>query len=51
MNGGASYPFMQVAAAALAKAIPDGQHRVLEGQSHEVAPEALVPVLVDFFND
>jgi pimeloyl-ACP methyl ester carboxylesterase len=49
MNGGASYPFMQVAAAAIAKAMPHGQHRILEGQSHEVAPEALVPVLAEFF--
>ena len=51
MNGGASYPFMQVAAVALANAMPNGQHRILEGQSHEVAPEALVPVLVEFFTN
>ena len=50
MVGGASYPFMHTTAAALAKAMPNAQHRVLEGQTHEVAAEALAPVLVEFFN-
>jgi pimeloyl-ACP methyl ester carboxylesterase len=50
MDGGASYPFMQVTATALANAIPNAQHRTLEGQTHEVAAEALAPVLVEFFN-
>jgi pimeloyl-ACP methyl ester carboxylesterase len=49
MDGGASYPFMHVAAKALAKAIPNGQHRTLEGQTHEVSAEALAPALVEFF--
>jgi pimeloyl-ACP methyl ester carboxylesterase len=47
--GGASYPFMQVTARALADAIPNAQHRTLEGQTHEVAAEALAPVLVEFY--
>lgn len=51
MVGGASYPFMHVTAAALAKAIPNAQHRILEGQTHEVTAEALVPVLLEFFAD
>lgn len=50
MDGGASYPFMHVSALALAKAMPCGQQRTLEGQTHEVAAEALAPVLVEFFN-
>ena len=50
MNGGASYPFMQDTAVALANAIPNAQHRTLEGQTHEVAPEVIAPVLVEFFN-
>jgi len=50
MDGGASYPFMHVAAVALADAMPHGQHHTLEGQTHEVAAEAIAPVLVDFFN-
>lgn len=49
MDGELSYPFMHITATALAKAIPNGQHRTLEGQTHEVAAEALAPVLVEFF--
>ena len=49
MDGGESYPFMHVTAVALANAMPHGQHRTLEGQTHEVSPEALAPVLVEFF--
>ena len=49
MDGGASYPFMHETALALAEAIPHAQHRTLEGQTHEVAAEALAPVLVEFF--
>jgi pimeloyl-ACP methyl ester carboxylesterase len=50
MNGGASDKFMYDTAVALAKAMPDAEHRVLEGQTHAVAPEAIAPVLVEFFN-
>jgi len=51
MDGGASdYPFMHVTAMALANAMPHAQHRTLEGQTHEVAAEAIAPVLVEFFN-
>lgn len=51
MDGGArSYPFMHTTATALANAIPNAQHRTLEGQTHEVAAEALAPVLVEFFS-
>lgn len=49
MAGGASFPFMHATAKALADAIPSGQYRTLEGQTHEVASAALAPVLVDFF--
>jgi pimeloyl-ACP methyl ester carboxylesterase len=49
MDGGASYPFMHVTALALAKAMPHAQHRTLEGQTHEVAPQVLASVLVEFF--
>jgi pimeloyl-ACP methyl ester carboxylesterase len=51
LAGGESYPFMQQSAQALAQAMPHGQYRVLEGQTHEVEAEALAPVLVEFFND
>lgn len=50
MNGsGSEWSFMQTTAMALAKAIPNAQHRTLEGQTHEVAAEALAPVLIEFF--
>jgi pimeloyl-ACP methyl ester carboxylesterase len=49
MDGGQSYPFMHTAAVALAKAMPHAQHRTLEGQTHEVTPEALAPALIEFF--
>jgi sugar lactone lactonase YvrE len=29
--------------------VPNGRHRVLEGEEHNVAPEVLVPVLAEFF--
>ncbi len=50
MNGSESYPFMHVAAVALAQALPQGQQRTLEGQTHEVSAEVLAPVLVEFFS-
>ncbi len=49
MNGGTSFPFMFDTAQALCKAIPHAQLRTLEGQTHDVASEVLVPVLLDFF--
>ncbi len=47
--GGADFPWMRETAEALAKAIPDGQARILEGQGHDVSPTVLAPVLVEFF--
>jgi pimeloyl-ACP methyl ester carboxylesterase len=51
LDGGASYPFMHVSALALAKAIPNAQHRTLQNQTHDVSPEVLAPVLVEFFSN
>jgi pimeloyl-ACP methyl ester carboxylesterase len=51
MDGGATeWPFMHTTAQALARAMSHAQHRTLEGQTHEVAAEAIGPVLVEFFN-
>jgi pimeloyl-ACP methyl ester carboxylesterase len=49
MAGGASFPFIRETARVLADVLPDGQHRTLEGQEHNVDPAVLAPVLVDFF--
>ena len=51
LAGEASFPFMRETARALANIIPDGQHRILEGQEHNVDPAVLAPVLVEFFKD
>jgi pimeloyl-ACP methyl ester carboxylesterase len=50
MNGGASYPFMHTTAEVLSRAIPQAQLRVLKGQTHNVDPVALAPVLVEKFS-
>ena len=50
MDGSASFPFMHITATALANALPNAEHRTLEGQTHEVAASAIAPVLVEFFN-
>ena len=36
-------------AQALGKALPHGQLRLLKGQTHDVDPGVLAPVLVEFF--
>jgi len=48
MAGGETYPFMHDTARALTAAMPHAEYRVLEGQTHEVSPEALAPVLIEF---
>ena len=49
MDGGATPAWARNAAQALADALPDVRRRTLEGQDHNVAPEALAPVLEEFF--
>ncbi len=48
MNGSV-LPFMLDTAKALAKALPNGQQRTLEGQSHDVDLQVVAPMLVEFF--
>ncbi len=45
---GGTSPFMRFAAEALADALPNGQARILEGQTHDIVPSALGPVLEEF---
>ncbi len=49
MDGGASPAWARNAVQALADALPNAPRRTLEGQTHIVAPEALAPVLEEFF--
>ncbi len=52
MDGGANLsmlPFMHRSAAALAAVIPNAQQRTLEGQTHDVQPQVIAPVLIEFF--
>jgi pimeloyl-ACP methyl ester carboxylesterase len=49
LDGGASFPMMHITAQAITDALPHGQNRTLEGQSHDVSAEALAPVLAEFF--
>jgi alpha-beta hydrolase superfamily lysophospholipase len=49
LDGGASFDWMGETAQALADALPKGRRRTLEGQQHNVAPEAIAPALVEFF--
>ena len=38
-----------IGARAMTQALPNGHHLVLEGQTHDVVPEVVAPVLTDFF--
>ncbi|HEY0536749.1 MAG TPA: alpha/beta fold hydrolase [Actinoallomurus sp.] len=49
LAGGASPQSLQHAAKATADALPEAEHRTLDGQTHDVAPEALAPALTGFF--
>jgi len=49
ITGGASFPFLQDTAAALADAMPNARTHLIDGQSHDIAPDAMAPVLVEFF--
>ena len=49
LTGGSGAPFMLETAKTLSKAIPHARLRTLEGQTHDVHPEALAPVLAEFF--
>lgn len=49
MGGGASPDFLQQAARATAEALPHGEYRTLDGQTHDVQADALAPVLTEFF--
>ena len=49
IDGGVADPFFHAAAQALVSAMPNAQLSSLSGQPHNVDPQALAPVLVEFF--
>ncbi|MGW4164429.1 alpha/beta fold hydrolase [Streptomyces sp. NPDC004788] len=49
VDGGASPSWTRRAARTVAAAVPRGRHRTLTGQTHEVSPHVLAPVLADFY--
>jgi pimeloyl-ACP methyl ester carboxylesterase len=49
LSGAASPQRLQAAAQVTAEALPTADHRTLDGQTHDVAPDALAPVLIEFF--
>ncbi|OLC29619.1 MAG: hypothetical protein AUH31_06700 [Armatimonadetes bacterium 13_1_40CM_64_14] len=49
IDGEESPEVMRHAAQSLAEALPDGRHRTLGGQGHDLVPAAVVPVLEEFF--
>jgi pimeloyl-ACP methyl ester carboxylesterase len=49
IDGDQSPEVMRQAAQSLADALPDGRYRTLEGQGHDIDPDVMAPVLVEFF--
>jgi pimeloyl-ACP methyl ester carboxylesterase len=52
MDGGASVatmPFMRPTADTLAETIPGARRRTIDGQDHDVDPNVLAPILLEFF--
>jgi pimeloyl-ACP methyl ester carboxylesterase len=48
-SGGKSPAWVSHGAAQLADVLPNAEHRTLDGQRHYVKPDAIAPVLTDFF--
>jgi pimeloyl-ACP methyl ester carboxylesterase len=49
IDGSESYDFMHSAAQQIVDLLPNAQRRILEGQTHNVDPNVLAPVLLAFF--
>lgn len=49
MDGGETPAWMRHGAQALADALPAARRRTLEGQTHDIVPAVMAPVLVEFF--
>jgi pimeloyl-ACP methyl ester carboxylesterase len=51
LAGSASMPFMSETANELARVLPNGQARILDGQEHNVDPTVIGPALAEFLAD
>jgi len=51
IDGGASPEWMRAAARGVAEVLPQASRRTLQGQTHEVSPQAIAPVLIEFFTN
>ncbi|MGW1883075.1 alpha/beta fold hydrolase [Streptomyces sp. NPDC001970] len=49
VDGGASPTWQRETVRVISETLPRGRHRTLTGQTHEVAPHVLAPVLEDYF--
>jgi pimeloyl-ACP methyl ester carboxylesterase len=49
MAGAEGPEWMVRTARAIAEAVPDGQYRILAGQTHDIVPAAVAPVVGEFF--
>jgi pimeloyl-ACP methyl ester carboxylesterase len=50
IDGGATFPFLHNTADVVASVIPGARRRTIDGQQHDVAPEAIAPVLAEFLS-
>jgi hypothetical protein len=50
ISGGEVQGRMLQAAQAVADALPNAEYRSLSGQTHDINPQVLAPVLEEFFN-
>jgi pimeloyl-ACP methyl ester carboxylesterase len=50
MDGGDSPEWARNAVRALAEALPNAEHLTIEGQTHDVAPSVIAPILDTFFS-
>ncbi|MBE1462501.1 alpha/beta fold hydrolase [Kibdelosporangium phytohabitans] len=48
-GGGMALPWVRAGIDALLELLPGARHESLEGQPHDVAPDAIAPVLIKFF--
>jgi pimeloyl-ACP methyl ester carboxylesterase len=49
MTGGNTFPFMHESARLLAETMPNAQHRILPGLTHDAPADAIAPNLIEFF--